>query len=88
MLLRHYDVSFGVKRWNAQALLTSASGRGIEVHYVFRPCKGSSGGCYEDEDAHNWVSLPSNLTPEQREDLANHLAEKSLDFSLPRVFSF
>lgn len=41
---------------------------------------------YEDEDAHIWVSLPSNLTPEEREDLANHLAEKSLDFLIAEGF--
>jgi hypothetical protein len=41
---------------------------------------------YEDEDAHIWVSLPSNLTPEAREDLANRLAEKSLDFLLAEGF--
>jgi hypothetical protein len=41
---------------------------------------------YEDEDAHIWVSLPSNLTPEEREDLTNHLAEKSLDFLIAEGF--
>ena len=41
---------------------------------------------YEDEDAHIWVSLPANFTPEAREDLANHLAEKSLDFLLADGF--
>ena len=41
---------------------------------------------YEDEDAHIWVSLPSNLTSEEREELANHLAEKSLDFLLAEGF--
>jgi len=41
---------------------------------------------YEDEDAHIWVSLPANFTPEAREDLANHLAEKSLDFLLTEGF--
>jgi hypothetical protein len=41
---------------------------------------------YEDEDAHIWVSLPANFTPEAREDLANHLAEKSLDFLLAEGF--
>jgi hypothetical protein len=41
---------------------------------------------YEDEDAHIWVSLPSNLTPEEREHLANHLAEKSLDFLIAEGF--
>ena len=41
---------------------------------------------YEDEDAHIWVSLPANFTPEAREDLANHLAEKSLDILLAEGF--
>ncbi len=41
---------------------------------------------HEDEDAHIWVSLPANFTPEAREDLANHLAEKSLDFLLAEGF--
>ena len=41
---------------------------------------------YEDEDAHIWVSLPANFTPEAREDLGNHLAEKSLDFLLAEGF--
>jgi len=41
---------------------------------------------YEDEDAHIWVSLPSNLTPEEREELANRLAEKSLDLLLAEGF--
>ena len=41
---------------------------------------------YEDEDAHIWVSLPANFTPEAREDLANQLAEKSLDFLLAEGF--
>jgi hypothetical protein len=41
---------------------------------------------YEDEDAHIWVSLPDHLTPEAREDLANRLAEKSLDFLLAEGF--
>ena len=41
---------------------------------------------YEDEDAHIWVSLPANFTIEAREDLANHLAEKSLDFLLAEGF--
>ena len=41
---------------------------------------------YKDEDAHIWVSLPANFTPEAREDLANHLAEKSLDFLLAEGF--
>ena len=41
---------------------------------------------YEDEDAHIWVSLPANFTPQAREDLANHLAEKSLDILLAEGF--
>jgi len=41
---------------------------------------------YEDEDAHIWVSLPANFTPEAREDLANYLAEKSLDILLAEGF--
>jgi hypothetical protein len=34
---------------------------------------------YEDEDAHIWVTLPATLTVDEREELANCLAEKSLD---------
>ena len=41
---------------------------------------------YEDEDAHIWVSLPPDLTLEDREELANHLAEKSPDFLLAEGF--
>jgi len=41
---------------------------------------------YEDEDAHIWISLPAHFTPEAREDLANRLAEKSLDFLLAEGF--
>ena len=41
---------------------------------------------YEDEDAHIWVSLPAHFTPEARENLANHLAEKSLDILLTEGF--
>jgi hypothetical protein len=41
---------------------------------------------YEDEDAHIWVSLPSNLNPEEREELANRLAEKSLDLLISEGF--
>ena len=37
---------------------------------------------YEDEDAHIWVSLPSTLTAKEREELANRMAEKSLDLLL------
>ncbi len=41
---------------------------------------------YEDEDAHMWVSLPPNLSQEEREDLANRTAEKSLDLLLSDGF--
>jgi hypothetical protein len=41
---------------------------------------------YEDEDAHIWVSLPVTLTTGDREDLANHMAEKSLDILLEDGF--
>ena len=41
---------------------------------------------YEDEDAHIWVSLPSNLSDEEREDIANRIAEKSLDILLTEGF--
>jgi hypothetical protein len=34
---------------------------------------------YEDEDAHIWVSLPDVVKAEEREELANRMAEKSLD---------
>ena len=34
---------------------------------------------YEDEDAHIWISLPPTLTTEERERLANQVAEESLD---------
>ena len=38
---------------------------------------------YEDEDAHIWVSLPATLSSEEeREDVANPMAEKSLDILL------
>jgi hypothetical protein len=37
---------------------------------------------YEDEDAHIWVTPPVTLTEEEREELANRLAEKSLDILL------
>jgi len=37
---------------------------------------------YEDEDAHIRVSLPPTLTPEEREELANRIAEKSIDVLL------
>ncbi|MGH7962152.1 MAG: hypothetical protein ACRERD_10060, partial [Candidatus Binatia bacterium] len=41
---------------------------------------------YEDEDAHIWISLPSFLTEEEREDIANRVAEKSLDLLLTEGF--
>ncbi|MGH9426545.1 MAG: hypothetical protein ACRD2L_09615 [Terriglobia bacterium] len=41
---------------------------------------------YEDEDAHIWISLPSTLTEEEREDIANRVAEKSLDLLLTEGF--
>ncbi len=41
---------------------------------------------YEDEDAHIWVSLPATLTAEEREEIANRLAEKSLDILLAEGF--
>lgn len=41
---------------------------------------------YEDEDAHIWVSLPSTLSAEERENLANRMAEKSLDILLAEGF--
>jgi hypothetical protein len=41
---------------------------------------------YEDEDAHIWVTLPATLTVDEREELANRLAEKSLDFLLTEGF--
>lgn len=37
---------------------------------------------YEGEDAHIWVSLPSTLSEEEQEELANRIAEKSLDLLL------
>ena len=37
---------------------------------------------YEDEDAHIRVSLPVTLAAEEREPLANRMAEKSLDILL------
>ena len=37
---------------------------------------------YEDEDAHIWVTLPPTLSEEEREDVANRMAEKSLDILL------
>jgi hypothetical protein len=41
---------------------------------------------YEDEDAHAWVSLPPNFTEEEHEEIANRLAEKSLDILLAEGF--
>jgi hypothetical protein len=37
---------------------------------------------YEDEDAHIWVSLPPTIAPQEREDIANRMAEKSIDLLL------
>ena len=42
--------------------------------------------CYEDEDAHIRVSLPSTLSLAEQEDLANRVAEKSLDILLTEGF--
>ena len=41
---------------------------------------------YEDEDAHIWVSFPPTLTAEEQEELANRMAEKSLDLFLAEGF--
>ena len=41
---------------------------------------------YEDEDAHIWITLPSTLAPEVREELANRVAEKSVDLLLNEGF--
>ena len=41
---------------------------------------------YEDEDAHIWISLPATLTEEEREEIANRIAEKSLDILLAEGF--
>jgi len=41
---------------------------------------------YEDEDAHIWVSLPATLTDAEQEDLANRIAEKSVDLLLAEGF--
>jgi hypothetical protein len=41
---------------------------------------------YEDEDAHIWVTLPTNLTVDEREELANRIAERSLDILLTEGF--
>jgi hypothetical protein len=37
---------------------------------------------YEDEDAHIRVTLPATLSAQEQEDLANRMAEKSLDILL------
>jgi len=49
---------------------------GLEISFVH----------YEDEDAHIWISLPAMLTEEEREELANRVAEKSLDILLTEGF--
>ena len=41
---------------------------------------------YEDEDAHIWISLPTTLTEDQQEEIANRVAEKSLDILLADGF--
>jgi hypothetical protein len=41
---------------------------------------------YEDEDAHIWISLPAGLIGEEREAIANRIAEKSLDILLSDGF--
>ena len=41
---------------------------------------------YEDEDAHIWGSLPATLTARNRGNLANRIAEKSLDILLEDGF--
>jgi hypothetical protein len=42
--------------------------------------------CYEDEDAHIRVLLPSVLSADEHEALANRIAEKSLDILLEEGF--
>ena len=37
---------------------------------------------YEDEDAHIYISLPPTLPAEEREELANRVAEQSLNLLL------
>jgi len=37
---------------------------------------------YEEEDAHIWISLPASLACGAREEIANRVAEKSLDILL------
>ena len=41
---------------------------------------------FEDEDAHIWITLPPTLSAEEREELANHVAEKSIDLLLTEGF--
>jgi hypothetical protein len=41
---------------------------------------------YEDEDAHIWISLPPTLTEQEREEIANRVAERSLDILLTDGF--
>jgi len=41
---------------------------------------------YEDEDAHIWITLPSTLTEEEREEIANRIAERSLDLLIAEGF--
>ena len=41
---------------------------------------------YEDEDAHIWITLPFTLSAEVREELANRIAEKSVDLLLSEGF--
>jgi hypothetical protein len=41
---------------------------------------------YEDEDAHIWISLPSTLTEEERDQIANRVAEKSVEILLTEGF--
>lgn len=41
---------------------------------------------HEDEDAHIWVSLPPSLSEEERENLANQIAERSIDLLLNTGF--
>jgi hypothetical protein len=41
---------------------------------------------YEEEDAHIWISLPPTLAEEEREEIANRVAEKSLDVLLEKGF--
>ncbi len=42
--------------------------------------------CYEDEDANIRVTLPTNLTVDEGEELANRIAERSLDILLTEGF--